>query len=211
MNVLVIEGRPLIAIGLRLWIYNCIKGSEVICLENEEDVEKTLSSKSFDLVILDELVPKSGTNNLIKSITINDAIKVIVFSTDIYFDLGLQYIKSGASGFLNKKATKKEFELAVETVLRNTIYIPKNLLEKHFLKKNKKKKKRKKGLFTVLSIRQNEILKHVIEGKTNKEISIELALKPSTISTHKRRIFVKLKVSNVVELFALVKKEFPQL
>ena len=47
-----------------------------------------------------------------------------------------------------------------------------------------------------ITIREREILLHLAQGKTNKEISKDLFLSPSTVRNHISNIFTKLKISN---------------
>lgn len=44
--------------------------------------------------------------------------------------------------------------------------------------------------------REKEVLKHLAQGKTNKEISKDLILSASTVRNHISSIFTKLKISN---------------
>ena len=44
--------------------------------------------------------------------------------------------------------------------------------------------------------REKQILCHLAHGRTNKEISLELSLSPSTVRNHISSIFAKLKISN---------------
>ena len=44
--------------------------------------------------------------------------------------------------------------------------------------------------------REKEVLTHLAKGKTNKEISRELTLSPSTIRNHISNIFTKLRITN---------------
>ncbi|MBI3590990.1 MAG: response regulator transcription factor [Candidatus Melainabacteria bacterium] len=44
--------------------------------------------------------------------------------------------------------------------------------------------------------REKEVLKSLAKGKTNKEISKELILSPSTIRNHISNIFTKLRITN---------------
>ena len=44
--------------------------------------------------------------------------------------------------------------------------------------------------------REREVLIHLAQGKTNKQISQVLMLSPSTIRNHISSIFIKLKISN---------------
>ena len=44
--------------------------------------------------------------------------------------------------------------------------------------------------------REKEVLLHLAQGKTNKQISQSLMLSPSTVRNHISSIFTKLKISN---------------
>lgn len=44
--------------------------------------------------------------------------------------------------------------------------------------------------------REKEILVHLAQGKTNKQISRQLALSTSTVRNHISNIFIKLRISN---------------
>ena len=44
--------------------------------------------------------------------------------------------------------------------------------------------------------REKEVLLHLAQGKTNKQISQSLLLSPSTVRNHISSIFTKLKISN---------------
>jgi len=53
---------------------------------------------------------------------------------------------------------------------------------------------------SVLSQRELQVLKLVVEGKTSKEIAADLGVKPSSIYTYRSRIFAKLKIDNLAKL-----------
>ena len=51
--------------------------------------------------------------------------------------------------------------------------------------------------------REKEVLVHLAQGKTNKQISECLMLSPSTVRNHISSIFTKLKISNRSQAIAL--------
>lgn len=61
----------------------------------------------------------------------------------------------------------------------------------------------KVNLINELTNKENEILYHIANGLTNKEISKQLFLSPLTIRNYIVKIFTKLKVSNRAEAAAL--------
>jgi two-component system invasion response regulator UvrY len=59
--------------------------------------------------------------------------------------------------------------------------------------------------FHELSTRELEIAVHLIRGASLSDICTTLSLQPSTVGTHKARIFEKLKCGNVIDLHDLAK------
>ena len=57
-----------------------------------------------------------------------------------------------------------------------------------------------------LSIREHEVMQHVVEGKTSAEIALLLSLSPKTVETYRSRLMLKLGLKNIPELvrYALV-------
>lgn len=68
------------------------------------------------------------------------------------------------------------------------------LEENAFFKKNFKK-------FNALTKREKEILKELAVGKTAPMIADEYFLSPNTVKTHRQRIFEKLEVKTITELY----------
>ncbi|MEO8398289.1 MAG: LuxR C-terminal-related transcriptional regulator [Ignavibacteriaceae bacterium] len=66
-------------------------------------------------------------------------------------------------------------------------------MEKHLYKSNSRESK-------ILSERENEVVKLVAKGKTNKEIAEKLFLSIHTIYTHRKDIMRKLKIKSPLEL-----------
>jgi len=54
----------------------------------------------------------------------------------------------------------------------------------------------------LLTPREIEILEHVAQGKTNKQVGSELGIAPSTVKTHRRNICRKL---NLAGRYALIR------
>lgn len=56
-----------------------------------------------------------------------------------------------------------------------------------------------------ISAREQEIIEHLIEGKTNREIATVLFISTNTVKTHIKNIYTKLEVSNRVQLYTLLR------
>jgi len=55
---------------------------------------------------------------------------------------------------------------------------------------------------SVLSAREREVVKLLLDGKTSKEIARDLAISPRTVDNHRARLLEKFKAKNATELIA---------
>jgi DNA-binding CsgD family transcriptional regulator len=62
------------------------------------------------------------------------------------------------------------------------------------------KKSSKPAALDVLSPRERQVLKLVVEGKTSKEIAAIVGVKPSSIDTYRSRIMAKLELTDLASL-----------
>ena len=102
-------------------------------------------------------------------------------------------MRSGAEDFLTKRAPKEELLDAIERALaRDT--------------RERQQRSRQRELshrFDELSSREKEVLRHVIQGKMNKEIAADLNINLRTVKLHRTHITRKLNVQSVAELTRL--------
>lgn len=57
--------------------------------------------------------------------------------------------------------------------------------------------------FSMLSTRESEVLKHVLEGKTSGEIADMLFISVNTVHTHRRNILKKTGADSIIDLFRI--------
>jgi FixJ family two-component response regulator len=60
--------------------------------------------------------------------------------------------------------------------------------------------------FAALTVRENEVLAHVVHGKMNKQIAAALGIHERTVKLHRSAITTKLGVRSVAELTTLARQ-----
>jgi DNA-binding NarL/FixJ family response regulator len=109
----------------------------------------------------------------------------------------LRYIKAGAGGYLSKLSAPDEIQHALEIMMRDGKYtssaINNKIIDSFMLKKSH-------NPLEELSQREMEIALLLVQGYGNLEISNELNLKATTVSTYKTRVFEKLGITNLPAL-----------
>jgi len=132
-------------------------------------------------------------------------VKVIILSmhqNDEYF---WQALKSGASGYLLKKAATTELAAALNQVLGGEIYLTREISNRLVNKLPLHHITHQKTPLESLSDRQREILQLIAEGQTTKAIALVLNLSPKTVEYHRAKLMEHLKIHDVPGLvrFAL--------
>ncbi|MEJ2650121.1 MAG: LuxR C-terminal-related transcriptional regulator [Sedimentisphaerales bacterium] len=95
--------------------------------------------------------------------------------------LAVESLKSGALDFIEKPLEQETFLRKVEAILQKSSTF-------------------KKYLGKPLTRSESQILKYVIDGKSNREIAQELHRSVRTIEVHRSRIMQKFGVENLVDL-----------
>lgn len=163
-----------------------------------EDFINTSKQQKFDMIIMDLYLQDGNSINVFNVIKVfQDTAKFLFFS--MYPDnvYGKRLLQMGADGYLNKAADSAEFLKAIDIILHDGKYLSQNL---RIALAQDAIDKREKNPFDQLAEREFEILLLLLSGKSISEISIDLNLHLSTVSTYKARLFSKLNVKSVIEL-----------
>jgi DNA-binding NarL/FixJ family response regulator len=202
-KILLVDDHMIIRSGLKMLLSNDLAN---YCFEEAADGDTAinhLKNSDYALVVLDINIPGTDTFAVVEdTLRLKPATKILIFSMNSENIYAKRFLKLGVKGYVRKDEPAEEIKTAVFTVLNNKRYISKtlgeNLAKEMFEKKTD-------NPFDKLSPRQAEITRQLIHGKTISEICSQMSLHSSTVSTQKNRVFEKLNISNVVELYALAK------
>ncbi|THU30220.1 response regulator transcription factor [Niastella caeni] len=199
---LLADDHHIVRTGLGLIIKEEYSNAEIDECSNGDCVWKKIQSKGYDLIILDITMPGMDSPRLLKNIfTLKPDQKVMIFSMSNAAIYAKKYLAMGVKGFINKEAEPSEVRLGIVAIMNNRKYLGNDLNNILTLKD----KDIQAGTpFDSLSIRELEIMNHLVQGKNVSEIAEMLFLHISTVSTHKANIMEKLGVSNIVELTQMV-------
>jgi DNA-binding NarL/FixJ family response regulator len=102
-----------------------------------------------------------------------------------------QALEAGARGYILKNAVDLDLIKAVKSVAEG-----KTVLDPQLVKADALKGERDSGL----TVRELEILQHIVAGKSNKEIATELKLSANTVAVHRANIMDALGIHKTAEL-----------
>jgi DNA-binding NarL/FixJ family response regulator len=118
-------------------------------------------------------------------------VEILMLSMHAEDTLVRQALDAGARGYVLKNAMELDLVSAVKTVA-----LGKAVLDPQISKPVSLKGERGSGLTT----RELEILQHIVAGKSNKEIAIDLNLSSNTVAVHRANIMDALGIHKTAEL-----------
>ena len=192
-KLLIADDHTLVRMGLAS-LLNMQKDMSVVgqAKNGAEAVTETLRLKP-DIVIMDLMMPvKDGiaATGEIKA-ALPDA-KIIILTTYTTSDGIMRALDSGAIGAVFKSDANDELLTAIRTVADG----------KKFISPAIKRQFKSDPPADPLSPRQTDILKGLVEGKSNTEIAKDLGISPTVVRDHTSIIFEKLGVTNRIEAVA---------
>jgi DNA-binding NarL/FixJ family response regulator len=159
--------------------------------EGEEAVRLALELKP-KVVVMDCALP--GVNGIDATRRIRakmpDA-SVLMLSMHSEDTLVRQALEAGARGYILKNALELDLVSAVKRVAQGHL-----VLDPRLAKPSALKGERDSGL----TARELEILRHIVAGKSNKEIAAELGLSANTVGVHRANIMDTLGIHKTAEL-----------
>jgi two-component system, NarL family, invasion response regulator UvrY len=202
MKILLIEDHFLVRMSQKIVLNEVYQEATIAEADSFEAGISHIQASSFDLILLDIDIPGGKNRSMIDRIReMQPGVVILMCSGADEQTQALEYITSGANGYLSRSADKEEMITAVTTVMKKNRYVSPAVQER-LLEAVSTGNRPGKGRRVVkgLSVREKEVMDMLIKGKWVKEIASDLNLRANTVSTFKARIFQKMGVSSVIEL-----------
>mgnify|MGYP005988814659 CR=1 FL=1 len=215
MNILIADDHKLYSLGLKsiLETKTSVKLNSIdYCSDGKQVLAKLNGTKKYDFLITDLNMPKLDGNKLIEVLhTRFPKLKVIVISMYYSHKLLEKLKKYDVCGYIPKGIDESEMVLFLNQML-NGKKVFKQVNYKNSIITNSDLKLNDKVEFLDgfekkynLTKREQEIALLMISDFGNAEISEKLFLTIETIKSHRKNIYSKTGVNNVLSLYKLIK------
>jgi DNA-binding NarL/FixJ family response regulator len=203
MRVLIVDDHQLFRDGIRGLLQ--AEGIEVVgeASDGLEALEQVRSLQP-DIILLDIKMPRCDgleATRLIKA-EMPDA-KIVILTAVEEDDSIFEAIKSGAQGYLLKNMRAAEFISLLKGVERGEAAITSDVAGR-ILDDFSRRARGVRGERDAeeLTERELEVLRLVVEGRTNRKIGVKLGLSENTVKYHLRHILEKLHLQNRAQVVA---------
>lgn len=150
-----------------------------------------------DVVLLDISMPGPGFATVIRTLRKErPRLAILVLSGQPASQYAVRVLRAGASGYLSKESLSQELAHAIREAAKGRRYISPGVAESLM---DAVTEDAERPAHETLSDREFDVLRYTAMGKPVKQIAQELGLSPKTVSTYRRRILDKLKLSSQAE------------
>jgi two-component system, NarL family, invasion response regulator UvrY len=212
-KILIIDSHEIFMWALQSIIQDTFKLVSIFSASSFDEGLAILEKHRVNQVIVDIDIAGGNNPGMIEKIRrARPGVKVLVYTAMSERDHALHYLAAGAHGFLSKTASVSTLRQAMQDVLEGRKYlsaVARQAIADSFFEVNNHEPT--SDLVQMFTRREQQVARLMLQGKWTKEISDDLGIKLSTVSSHKSSIFEKMQVRNVVELFRKVQKEMPDL
>jgi len=158
-----------------------------------------ISDLKPDIVLLDIIMPEMNGIKVLPAIREKSPkTKALMLTVAKDEAMILKALKAGAKGYLSKDVGISDLIKAIQAVHQGELWVERKLMARFFEgesiadpKDDDRPGKTKEGL----TPREQEVLRLLTKGSTNKEIAKALFISEKTVKSHLNSIFRKLKVS----------------
>jgi DNA-binding NarL/FixJ family response regulator len=192
IRILLVDDHPLVRDGLRARLEAVPHFRVVAEAGSADEALQQAAGGAIDLVLMD--INMRGTNGIEATAQFRarfPGIAVLILSMHDKLEYVSQAMQAGARGYVLKDSPGKDIVLAIETVTSGGIYYSAALarqLARPLVQDNQ------------LTVREQEVLQHIANGQSNKQIARELDLSVRTVETHRLNIKRKLGIEGQAEL-----------
>lgn len=206
IRVLLADDHKIFRDGLNSMFDQMEEISIIAVASNGTEVLAKVKTLAPDVLLLDLSMPIMGGLEVLKALQNTDPKpEVLILSMHSEIEYIREALSSGANGYVSKEDTdKEELAEAIRTVHRKEEYFSKSIRKEmqYYLVNglNDAAAPISQSPADLLSRREHEVLKLVLEGMSNQEIADATYVSIRTVETHKNNIMNKLNLKNTVEL-----------
>jgi DNA-binding NarL/FixJ family response regulator len=205
IRILLVDDHVLVRAGINS-LLQTIDGVEVAAQANNgAEALRLVAEHRPDVILMDIAMDVmnglEATAEIKRCFPQTNIIILSMYLNEAYVE---QALRAGASGYLLKDSETEEIELALATVASGELYLGPRV-RKQLVESYLKRSPDVSGAISKipadpaieLTARQREVLKHIAEGWSTKEIAHRLGISPKTVEAHRTQLMERLGIRDI--------------
>lgn len=153
-----------------------------------------------DIILLDLNMPGDAFDAIARIHKSSPRTRIVIFTASTGIDHAVRALESGASGYVLKGSTDDELIQAIDTVVAGNTFITPSFAGKVIAAVHNMSLRKAAQQKLRLSVREDQIVRLLLMGRTNKEIAQQLKISEKTVKHYMSLLMQKLQARNRVEV-----------
>lgn len=202
IRIIIVDDHAVVRAGMRLLIESDSSIEIVGEGENGKEAIELATTLQPQVIVMDVTMPQMDgveATRQIKSLLPNIAVLTLTIheGPDYFFKM----LQAGASGYVPKRAAPNDLIQAIKVVADGNVFleptVAKDLVADYLVRVSEGTEQRS---YDGLTEREREVLTHIAEDETNREIAQQLHISVKTVERHRENIMSKLNLHTRTEL-----------
>jgi DNA-binding NarL/FixJ family response regulator len=201
IRILLADDHAVLRAGLRLLV-NAQPDMEAVG-EARDGAETLAQAESVqpDVILIDLSMPRGGGLGVMRELRARvPRARVLVLTMHADEDYLREALRMGAAGYVVKSAADQELLSAIRAVVRGEVYIHPSLTRALLDELLPARDPHLQDPWQELSEREQQVIRQVALGHTNREIAQQLSLSVKTVETYRARAMEKLGLTGRAQL-----------
>lgn len=200
VSLALVDDHPLLIEGI-VSLLSRVDGFEILSTgSSARDIIDISSRLHPDVIIVDLSMAGDVFTAIATSIKLSPNTKVVAFTAATGVDSAIRALDAGANGYVLKGSNAQELIQAVESVRQGETYITQNFASQVIAALRNAPLRRVAAEVVQFSIREDQIVRLLLRGRTNKEIAISLKISEKTVRNYMTILMQKLNARNRLEV-----------
>jgi DNA-binding NarL/FixJ family response regulator len=200
VSLALVDDHPLLVEGI-VSLLSRAEGFEILSTgSSARDIIEIASRFHPDVIIVDLSMAGDVFAAIAASIKVSPNMKVVAFTAATGVDSAIRALDAGANGYVLKGSNAQELIQAVESVRHGETYITQSFASQVIAALRNAPLRRVAAEVVRFSIREDQIVRLLLRGRTNKEIAISLKISEKTVRNYMTILMQKLNARNRLEV-----------
>lgn len=200
-RILLVDDHPFMRAGLGALIDR--QADMMVCGEagNPSEAFAQLTRAKPDLVLTDLTMPgRSGLEFIKDLLATAPRLSVLIISMHDEAVYAERALRAGARGYIMKEAGGENLLTAIRQVLRGEVYVSPKMSARILEGLSGGRPRRSTSPIEKLTDREFEVFQMIGQGKSTRDIAVQLHLSPKTVDVHRGNIKEKLELKDATSL-----------